>query len=123
MEIGKPVSYTNDLNVQCCNGRPYVNYGTLMSLSGGETETLQTVPANTNVSNFEDTFLVEEGVIFTEGYYCLSNIGMLVQNSDFGNCRKSGAIEYIDVNSKFDSYLIKDLSGVVVGVLFSQVMN
>lgn len=121
MKVGKIVSQNKDLNVQFCGGKAYANYGTLMSLAGSETETLQNIPANTALSEFEDTFLLEEGVIFTEGFYCLTHDGLLVQNNDIGNCRKNGTVEYIDINSKFDSNLIKDLSGIIVGVLFTQV--
>ncbi len=121
MKVGKIMSQNKDLNVQFCNGKPYANYGTLMSLAGSETETLQTIIANNTLSTFEDSFSLEEGVIFTEGFYCLTHEGLLVQNNDIGNCRKSGTVEYIDMNSKFDSNLIKDLSGIIVGVLFTQV--
>lgn len=121
MKVGKPVSQNKDLNVQFCNGRPYVNYGTLMSLAHTDSETLQTIPANTAVSQLEDTFLLEGGLIYTEGYYCLTVEGMLVQNNDIGNCRKQGTIEYIENSSKFEANLIKDISGAVIGVLFTQV--
>lgn len=121
MKVGKPVSQNKDLNVQFCNGRPYVNYGTLMSLAHTDSETLQTISANTAVTQLDDSLVLEEGLIYTEGYYCLTVEGMLVQNNDIGNCRKQGTIEYIDVSSKFEANLIKDISGAVIGVLFTQV--
>lgn len=49
--------------------------------------------------------------------------GKINMNSVTGNLSKSGMVEYIPSTSRFQSYLIKDLSGTNMGIAFEQINN
>ena len=54
----------------------------------------------------------------TEGY-ATSN-GKVLMNGVTGNMSKSGMAEYIPSGARFQAYLIKDLSGTIMGMAFEQ---
>lgn len=47
--------------------------------------------------------------------------GKIAMNSITGNLSKSGMVEYIPSTARFQSYLIKDLSGTNMGIAFEQI--
>lgn len=47
--------------------------------------------------------------------------GKVVMNNISGNLSKTGMMEYVPSGSRFQSYLVKDLSGTIMGVAFEQV--
>lgn len=120
MREGHYISLDRDLNVQYMNDLAYVNYGTLLTLNGGEVE-LQTISAGDSLTSFDNTLLYDSGVVRTSGAYVTDDNGMLVQNREIGACKNTSAVEYIDVNSRFEANLIKDITGVTIGVCFTQI--
>lgn len=116
---GKYLSLDKDLNVQYMNDLPYVNYGTLLDLNGG-TEELQTVKAGEGLIYFDNTLLLDNGCVKSAGAYVVDDRGMLIQNREIGACKNDSAVEYIDINSRFEAYLIKDIIGTIIGVCFTQ---
>ena len=47
--------------------------------------------------------------------------GKVLMNNITGNLAKSGMMEYIPSGARFQAYLIKDLSGTIMGVAFEQI--
>ena len=121
MSEGKYLSLDKDLSVQCMNDLAYVNYGTLLTLSGGGSiDELQTIKAGDDLTTFDNSLLLVNGVVKSSGAYVVDDNGMLVQNREIGACKNNSTVEYIDVNSKFEANLIKDITDTIIGVCFTQ---
>lgn len=121
MMEGKYLSLDKDLSVQYMNDLPYVNYGTLLTLSGGATiDELQTIKAGDDLTYFDNTLILSNGVVKSAGAYVVDDNGMLIQNREFGACKNDSTVEYIDINSKFEANLIKDITDTIIGVCFTQ---
>ena len=122
MESGKNVSLKNDRYVQFCNSIPYVNYGAILSNGKSQNvDDLVLVMKNSSVPTSEDSLFLLDGVINTDGAYCLDDNGMIISDNDVGAWRSSSAVEYIDENTKFNSNLIYDVTGDIVGICFTQI--
>ena len=122
MESGKNVSLKNDRYVQYCNSIPYVNYGAILSNGKSQNiEDLVLVAKNDIVPISEDSLYLSDGVINTDGAYCVDNNGMIISDNDVGAWRNTSAVEYIDENTKFNSNLIYDVTGDIVGICFTQI--
>ena len=76
---------------------------------------------NSSVPTSEDSLFLLDGVINTDGAYCLDDNGMIISDNDVGAWRNSSAVEYIDENTKFNSNLIYDVTGDIVGICFTQI--
>ncbi len=63
---------------------------------------------------------LKDGVVNTIYGFCVNDNGKLVFDTGIGGFTKSGNSEYIASNAKFDANLIKDASGQIVGVAFTQ---
>lgn len=121
LEEGKSVSVKNIRYVQFYDKLPYVNYGVILSLSpGGDIEDTIKVDKNDNLSIQDDNMTFKDGVLYTEGSFCLDSNGRLIYDNSVGDWKKSGSAEFIDENSKFNSNLIEDITGEVVGICFTQ---
>ena len=101
-----------------------VNTTTAMAVtnSAGATADLEFINYNTLIGGTTPT------VAFDSTCYRDSN-GLLkvgntdAQNSIDANISKSNAMEYIPFQGEFQAYLVKDLSGTVLGVSFEQVTS
>lgn len=53
----------------------------------------------------------------------LTDAGKIKMNGITKNVSKSGMMEYIPSGSRFQGYLVKDLSGTIMGIAFEQINN
>lgn len=121
MRVDYPLSFSKDLNVQFMNSRAYINYGILLSIGSGYE--VQTVSSGESLKLLENTLMLKDGQVISEGFYIVDEEGMVVKNKDLTSCKDSGSVEYIDIYSKFDANLIRDTMGTVIGVCFTQIYS
>lgn len=76
-----------------------------------------TMDDGTTIAYDNGTYIVDKGFAIGE----TSN--RIVYNSKIENMSKSGMIEYIPANARFEANLIKDKSGTIVGIAFKQVAS
>lgn len=119
MRVDNSLSFDKDLYVQFMSDKPYVNYGTILTLDGGSTE-LQLIEHNDELEKFDNTLTLKDGVVISNGVYLLDDNGMLVQNNEVRDCRIDSTVVYVDENSNFDANLIKDVTGTIIGIAFTQ---
>ncbi len=119
--MNKGVSFYNeheDLYLWDLEELTYVNYNTLLSSS----EVAGALPEK-NVQNLllvdEDDVYKEGKVVINRGFAIDSN-GKVEEDLNIGGFTRSGNAEYIDLNSKYNANIIYDLSGVVIGLVFTQ---
>ena len=63
---------------------------------------------------------LKDGIVSTENGFSIDTNGKVIFDTAIGGFTKAGNSEYISSSAKFDANLIKDLSGQIVGVAFSQ---
>ena len=63
------------------------------------------------------------GTIYTDAVLCRDDLGYVTKDDSVTALKRDGTIEYINEKTTFDSMLIYDVSGAVVGVLFRQQEN
>ena len=119
MRVDNSLSFDKDLYVQFMDDKAYVNYGTILTLDGGSTE-LHLIEHDDKLEKFDNTLTLKDGVVISNGAYLLNENGMLVQNNEIRDCRIDSKVVYVDENSNFDAHLIKDVTGTIIGVLFTQ---
>lgn len=87
-----------------------INYGAILG-------TPNSSPVEMTTLQFDnDCFRVSDG-------FATDTSGKVVFNRITGNTAKSGKTEFIPSGAKFESYLIKDKSGTIMGVIFMQVVE
>lgn len=84
----------------------------------GTTE--QEVYVNGNLINTAGIYFDNDCWICTSGF-ATDNTGRMMFNKIVGNLSKSGRTEFIPVGAKFQSYLLKDESGTIMGIVLEQV--
>jgi hypothetical protein len=90
----------------------FINYNALLG-SG------KTVDENDNIIDLEAMVYFDSNCWrATEGF--ATQGGKVLMNGITGNLSKSGMMEYVPSGSRFQSYLIKDLSGTIMGIAFEQ---
>lgn len=107
------------LYIQRIGEEDYINYNAV--ISNGETNVKQIEAGNPVEGGIDDIFSVERGVIRISYGLMLDSNGRVVFNNRIEGLSKPGNAEYIGPNTKFDSQLIKDLSGLIIGVKLSQI--
>lgn len=88
-------------------GLTFVQYNSL--LADGKTVGIAQIGFDTNC------YRTVKGFHTTSGKVDLNNLT--------GNVAKTGMVEYIPSGARFQSYLIKDLSGTIMGIAFEQINN
>ena len=120
MEVGKPISLKDDRAVIFCNDIAYVNYGALLTNKNEDNNKYVQVKANESINSMENSLSYQDGVISTNGSFCLDSNGIILNDNTVGSWKKKETVEYIDENSKFDANWIVDDVGEVIGVCFTQ---
>lgn len=91
----------------------FINYNALLGSAGTSAGTK--VPITMATLTYEDgTFRIVAGGLATMD-------GKVAFNASIGNLAKSGMGEYIPSGAKFQSNLIKDKSGTIMGIAFEQI--
>ena len=90
----------------------FINYNALIGKAEVESDntvvkTMGTMKFDYNCWRTEDVFM--------------ANNGKVQFNNISGNMSKSGMMEFIPTGARFQSYLIKDVSGTTMGIAFEQV--
>ena len=75
---------------------------------------------NYNALLGEGNITLSSGVFSFDGSFVVGSSGKIVFDSNIGGQSKAGNSEYINTGAKFDANLIKDSSGTIVGVVFTQ---
>lgn len=93
----------------------FVNYNAVIANADGN------IPDINN--NAEEATLTFDSNCWRVGSGFATSSGKVVMNNISGNLSKTGMMEYVPSGSRFQSYLIKDLSGTIMGVAFEQINN
>lgn len=113
------VSYT-----QTIAGVNFLNYNALLANdNSGLKETLQKQQGGSSVNEASVLDVIEEsnGVMETKyGFVLNQETGKVEFNTGIAGWYSQGNCEYINSNGKYQSSIIKDISGQIVGVAFSQ---
>ena len=120
------ISKDNDRYIQFYNGEPYVNYGAILGVLGTdriENMNEYLLESGTALRRTEDTLEQKAGAIYTDAVLCRDDLGYVTKDDSITALKRDGTIEYINEKTIFDSMLIYDVSGAVVGVLFRQQEN
>ena len=126
MNDGVVISKDNDRYVQFYKGEPYVNYGAILGVLGTdriEDMNEYLLEKGTAVRKSEDSLEQKAGAIYTDAVLCRDDLGYVTKDDNVTALKRDGTIEYINEKTIFDSMLIYDVSGAVVGVLFRQQEN
>lgn len=126
MNDGVVISKDNDRYVQFYKGEPYVNYGAILGVLGTdriEDMNEYLLEKGTAVRKTEDSLEQKAGAIYTDAVLCRDDLGYVTKDDSITALKRDGTIEYINEKTTFDSMLIYDVSGAVVGVLFRQQEN
>ncbi len=126
MNDGVVISKDNDRYVQFYKGEPYVNYGAILGVLGTdriEDMNEYLLEKGTAVRKTEDSLEQKAGAIYTDAVLCRDDLGYVTKDDSVTALKRDGTIEYINEKTTFDSMLIYDVSGAVVGVLFRQQEN
>lgn len=126
MNDGVVISKDNDRYVQFYKGEPYVNYGAILGVLGTdriEDMNEYLLEKGTAVRKSEDSLEQKAGAIYTDAVLCRDDLGYVTKDDSVTALKRDGTIEYINEKTTFDSMLIYDVSGAVVGVLFRQQEN
>lgn len=126
MNDGVVISKDNDRYVQFYKGEPYVNYGAILGVLGNdriEDMNEYLLEKGTAVRKSEDSLEQKAGAIYTDAVLCRDDLGYVTKDDSVTALKRDGTIEYINEKTTFDSMLIYDVSGAVVGVLFRQQEN
>ena len=126
MNDGVVISKDNDRYVQFYKGEPFVNYGAILGVLGTdriEDMNEYLLEKGTAVRKSEDSLEQKAGAIYTDAVLCRDDLGYVTKDDSVTALKRDGTIEYINEKTTFDSMLIYDVSGAVVGVLFRQQEN
>lgn len=101
----------------------YINYNAILanSATGSTGSTVAggtNAPTATSVSG--PTIKLENGVYITDFGFALDNNGSVLYDNATGGVYKSGNAEFIPSNTKFQSNLLKDKSGAIMGIVCRQ---
>ena len=117
------ISKDNDRYIQYYNGEPYVNYGAILGVLGAdriEDMNEYLLESGTALRERANTLEHKAGSIYTDAVLCRDDMGYVTKDDSITALKRDGTIEYINEKTTFDSMLIYDVSGAVVGVLFRQ---
>lgn len=111
------------------DAKVYINYCTILQAkgeedgyytrSGGTKITVNDCPTLKSAEG-RNAAEIYEGVLNVEAPFVLDANGKVVQDNNVGGLNRTGNSEYINDNGKFQANLIKDASGAIVGVIFTQ---
>lgn len=100
MDVPKSTTGTAELT--------YINYNSLLNHNGAGTPSYR-------IGYDQNCWRAVNGFKTTSGKVDMNGVT--------GNISKSGMIEYIPSSARFQSYLVKDLSGTIMGIAFEQLSN
>ncbi len=109
--------------VQDIGGTTYINYNAILANEAtGDPSKVSTAERKEAISDGNSGVLtLKDGIVNTLfGFSINKENGKVVFDTGIGGFSKSGNCEYIASNAKFDANLIKDASGEIVGVAFTQ---
>ncbi len=109
-----------NIYVQDIGDTKYVNYNAI--LAHEETgKIIDSLEGKVAITGGKDGVLtLNDGIINTKYGFCIDYYGKVVFDTGIGGFSKPGNCEYISSSAKFDANLIKDASGQIVGVAFTQ---
>lgn len=98
-----------------------MNYNVLLSVDESRVNSGTPIHSGNPVSGGNGDLYLTDGLVVTSFGFCLdSKNGRMLFDSAIGGFSKSGNCEYVASNAKFDANLIKDASGTIVGVVFTE---
>ena len=125
-DFSKEYTMSNSLN-EYRHGS-FVNYNALIGAKPADAANLPTGTVDQD-ANINGTGIKMAGIYFDNNCwkcssgYATDDNGKVLFNNITGNLSKSGRTEYIPSGAKFESYLIKDMSGTIMGIAFEQIGN
>ncbi len=124
LNSGVLISGDNVTYTQTINGEHLLNYNALLANDNeGLIETLQHQRGGVvKEPNVSDAIISNNGFMSTKyGFVLNPENGKVEINTSIGGWGKQGSSEYINENSKYNSNIIRDESGQIVGVAFTQI--
>lgn len=107
-----------NLYIQRVGEEDYINYNAI--ISNGKEEIKQIEAGNAIETGVENVITIDKGEVRSVYGIMTDEHGRLVLNNRIEGISKEGNAEYIAANTKFNSKLIRDLSGSIVGVKLLQ---
>lgn len=91
------------------DGHYYVNYNALLDMTDAD----------------EDTLYLKDGVYVADGIpFAINSLSGKVEfDNSIGGFARSGNCEYLNPTAKFEANLIKDTTGTIIGILFTQMVS
>lgn len=123
--VGKSYTMKTTAGVEALGS--FINYNAL--LGSNDAGTTGVTAAKYDTSNATTPKYTMAGIYFdkncfrcTTGFMTSDN-GRVQYNNTVGNIQKTGTTEFIPTGAKFQSYLVKDPSGTVMGIALQQINN
>lgn len=123
---GVRISDANFTYTQTINGVNFLNFNALLANDNvGLKESLQVQKGGkVEESNILEVIKKESGNMITEYGFVVNQVNGKVEiNTGIGGWVIQGSGEYINENSKYNTNIIKDVSGQIVGIAFEQINN
>ena len=110
----------------------YVNYGALFAVgedgnsyattvNGGAKLTKDSATVGTQkLKNSTDDAVLNDGTVVISHAFAIDTTGKVKFDNSVGGLTRTGNSEYINSTAKYEANLIKDTSGTVIGIMFTQ---
>lgn len=122
------INPNEDRSIVFYNDQPYVNYCRLIAdnLNANEDD-LQWLPRNSTIMETKDLMMdntvnYDNGRAVALGSWCVdSSSETIMGDYSFSRTQREDAVEYIDTDHEFESLLLTDPTGVVLGVILTEI--